>query len=189
MRTRHQQQDQMGRHTSSQPQALSQPQAAFRTRRRALVLGSLFTLAGCSALKPPKSTQVSAKITADLSINPAPNGIATPVVIRLYTLRSDTAFQQADFQSLFTADAATLGQDMLGKREFLMAPGKVEGYKDDVPLETAFLGVVVGFRNIDFADWRAIAPIQENALNAATVNITALSVAIPLVKVYYHNWF
>jgi type VI secretion system protein VasD len=177
-------QDQMGR----DPDARGQ-QAAFQSGRRALVLGSLFTLAGCSALKPPKSTQVSAKITADLSINPAPDGTATPVIIRLYTLKTDNAFQQADFSSLFNADAATLGQDMLGKREFLMAPGKVEGYKDDVPLDTAFLGVVVGFRNIDFADWRAIAPIQENALNAATVNITALSVAIPLVKVYYHNWF
>ncbi|MEP9367857.1 hypothetical protein [Xanthobacter sp. VNH20] len=67
-------QDQMGCDAEAGAQ-----QASFRTGRRALVLGSLFTLAGCSALKPPKSTQVSAKITTDLSINPAPDGTATPV--------------------------------------------------------------------------------------------------------------
>lgn len=150
--------------------------------RRALSVGGLLTLAGCGALPPPKPSTVKVTIIASPNINPTPSGQAAPIIIRIYTLKSDLVFMQSDFQSLFTNDAQTLGTDLIAKREFFMVPGTKQAYDDQMPKEAAFLGVIAAFRDIDTARWRALAPIEPRSANALNVEITRQAVVVPVVK-------
>lgn len=157
--------------------------------RRAVVLGGLVALGGCGGAPPPKVSPLRVQIIADPSINPNSNDSPSPTVVRIYELKSDTTFRQADFFALFDNDAQTLGADLISKREFELLPGAKESYERDAPIETDFVGVIAGFRDINAAQWRAIAPIKRERVNDLIVTVTALAVTVVVTKTSMIGWF
>ncbi|MGQ3675289.1 type VI secretion system lipoprotein TssJ [Xanthobacter sp. TB0139] len=153
--------------------------------RRALCLGAFLTLAGCSTVGE-KPSKVKATIKAGPDINPTPSGQAAPTMVRLYTLRNDTAFMQADFFSLTNQPAEVLGEELLDKREYMMVPGGKQAVELQMPPEAGFLGVTAGFREIDTARWRALVLIEPHSENMVDVSIagTELFVRSALYKTY-----
>lgn len=161
----------------------------LRPSRRTLVLGGMFVLAGCGGAPAPKVSPLRVQITADPSINPNADDTPSPTVLRIYELRSDTVFRQADFFALFDNDAQTLGADLISKREFELLPGQSQSYERDAPIETDFLGVIAGFRDINTAQWRAIVPVKRERVNDVVITVTALAVNAAVVKTSMIGWF
>jgi type VI secretion system protein VasD len=157
--------------------------------RRALVLGGLAVLGGCGGTPAPKVSPLRVQITADPSINPNADDDPSPTVVRIYELKSDTTFRQADFFALFDNDAQTLGADLISKREFELLPGAKQSYERDAPIETDFVGVIAGFRDINTAQWRAIAPVKRERVNDLIITVTALAVTITVAKTSRIGWF
>lgn len=137
----------------------------------------IVVLAACGTLQPDPTT-VSMTIAATGSINPNSAAVPSPVVLRIYQLKSDGAFQTAEFPELFYHDQETLGGELLGRKEFDLKPGVELIYEDRVSPETRYIGVVAGFRDIDRAAWRAIEATVPEGENVLVVNVDSLSVSL-----------
>lgn len=126
----------------------------------------------------PSPTRIDAKIEADQDINPDYDGRASPLVVRLYELKSSTAFNNAGFFALYDGDMAELGGDLQNREEMELQPGQAIEVKRDLKPDTRFIGIMAAYRDIDGATWRAVHPIEENETAELTIAIRRLDVSI-----------
>ena len=114
-------------------------------------------VAACGGGKTPPLMRGTIKV--DARANPDARGRPSPVVIRVYELKSLAAFNNADFFALFEKESETLGGDLVGREEFQLDPGETRPYQRQLQPDTKFIGVVAGFRDIEHARWRESAPV------------------------------
>lgn len=137
----------------------------------------LGALAGCaSAPKPPRPTLVKATLQASTAANPDLRERASPLVLRLYELKSAAAFDAADFLSLYDRDQATLGAEMLGREEFTLRPGGMQRWDKAVGPEVRFIGVIAAFRDIERARWKTLIALQPNLSNTVAIKVDEITV-------------
>ena len=144
------------------------------TASKALVLFCAMVLvAGCAAPPPPAPdpTIVNLQIRSAADINPNPDGRPSPVILRIYQLKTLTAFEDADFFSLFERDLEVLGQDLLRKDEVSLKPGDTQAITLEPKDEVRFIGVMASFRDIDQAQWKTIASISPNQTNVLYLDV------------------
>ena len=138
-------------------------------------------LTACSSLpwiSPP--TSIDALVVATFEINPDANGRPSPLVVRIYELKSLSAFNDADFFKLYDEEVATLGGDLLSREEFEFTPGEGREIIHNAHEQARFFAVVAAYRNIDQASWRASKALKLNSKNSLIVNIDKQSVTINL---------
>lgn len=132
----------------------------------------------CSTDKSSKTTPINFVIEADEFVNPNSHGKPSPVVVRIYELKSTASFTQAQFLELFDDDAKRLGADLVARREVELTPGEKVDFERDAPLETRNVGVIAGFRSGNAAQWRTTAEIKPDHDNQVSVKVTAQAVSI-----------
>lgn len=150
--------------------------------RRTFVLGSLMAIAGCGTMKSTPKTSAAMTIQATDTINPSSTGLSSPVLLRIFTLKTATAFLQHDFGAIFGGNAEALGDDLVGKREYLIQPGATIKYEESLPPDVTVIGIVAGFRSIDTAQWRAQLPVKTNGVNHISVKIDDINVTASLER-------
>lgn len=142
-----------------------------------LALGTAMLAAGCGgAPKPPPPTTVSGAIQASAQLNPSVNQRPSPLLLRVYELKSASVFGSADFMALYQGDQATLAADLLARDEFMLQPGENRPYKKTLAPETRFIGVIGAYRNLEKSTWRVVVPVQPN--KAQTLSIRAGDLAV-----------
>jgi len=165
--------------------------------RLLLVLTALIALAGCfSSPKPPPApivieapkpppppppppppTLIRASVIASADVNPDAQGRPSPIVVKVFELKSLAAFEGADFFSLFDKDSATLGPEMNARDEFTLTPGTQRTIERKAGSETRFLALVAAYRDLGRAAWRTSVPVSANDLNHVTFRLDAHRVA------------
>jgi len=135
-------------------------------------------MAGCSSDKSAKTTPVRIVIQADQLVNPNARGEASPVVVRIYELKTVSSFNQAQFFELFDNDAKILGPDLVAKREVELKPSEKVDFERQSPYETRYIGVVAGFRLGDGAQWRKTAEVVPDRNNSIVVKVSAQAISI-----------
>lgn len=133
-------------------------------------------VAGCAS--PPKPTEITGSVQASATVNPSVSRRPSPLLVRVYELKSTTAFNSADFVSLYQRDQAELGAEMISREEFTLNPGDSRTFVKTASAETRHLGVVAAYRDVDRARWRAVVPIvagqkQRVVISAEELTITA----------------
>ncbi|HEV2701600.1 MAG TPA: type VI secretion system lipoprotein TssJ [Steroidobacteraceae bacterium] len=122
-----------------------------------LVASLLAVLCGCaSAPKPPPPPKdVALHLTAAADLNPDAGGRPSPLVVRVYLLRQDTAFKAAEFFALYDHGKETLGADLVATQELEFKPGesRVVTFKGDAQVHT--VAVMAAYRDLRNAVWRA----------------------------------
>ncbi len=163
---------------------------------RALALGAMaVSLSGCAGeiagsvagklvekLFEPAPTRIEATIQATEDINPDNDGQASPLVIRLYELKSATAFNNAAFFALYDGDLAELGADLQNREEIELKPGQAVEIERELKPETRFIGIMAAYRDIDNATWRAVQPIEENETAELTIAVQRVNVSIAVTE-------
>ena len=152
-------------------------------RRSALTLAAVVMagiLAGCGS-SPPKPTRVEGSIAAATGLNPSINERPSPLLLRIYELRSATAFSQADFMALYQSDQATLAADLVVREEVMLQPGEMRPYNKQLSPETRFIGVVAVYRNVERATWRALVPVPPNKTHKLAVRADSLALTATLL--------
>ncbi|HEY2189090.1 MAG TPA: type VI secretion system lipoprotein TssJ [Caldimonas sp.] len=129
---------------------------------------------GCAG--PPKPASVTGTIQASPQINPSASGRPSPLLVRVYELKSAATFNAADFMSLYQRDQASLAADMLAKEEYVLSPGETKTFAKTLAPDTRFLGVVAAYRDLEHAKWRSVVPIQPNQPQKVTVTAGELAV-------------
>ena len=145
-----------------------------------VILLSLWLLNGCGGSLPfvggeeePKITKL--KFKAGEKVNPDPNGTPLPVVVRIHELSSRTLFDANDFFSLYEKPEEILGADLINKEEFEFTAGKSLTHDRELNSNTRFIGILVAYRDIDNARWRAVIkvnPKEDKTFLIALDNIT-----------------
>ncbi|HST75519.1 MAG TPA: type VI secretion system lipoprotein TssJ [Acetobacteraceae bacterium] len=142
---------------------------------RVLALVSTLALAACGS-SPPPPAMLDLTVQGSAEQNPSPSGTAEPVAVHLYQLASTAKFERADVFALVEREAATLGQDVLASEELVLSPSEKQSIKRELKKGTQSLGVVVLFRDIDHAKWRATAPVAASGPSKLALTIGRLSV-------------
>ena len=139
-------------------------QSYWRTgwRAAASLLSLTVALTGCAKPPapppPPKPTIFQVHLTVAPNANPDARGRSSPVVARLFELKSLASFENADFVSLFERDKESLGNDLVTKEELVLQPGESRKFTRELHAETRFVAVVAGYRDIERSRWRASLP-------------------------------
>ncbi|MES9924185.1 MAG: type VI secretion system lipoprotein TssJ [Candidatus Thiodiazotropha endolucinida] len=104
---------------------------------------------GCSSV-----SSVAVTMSAAQSVNPDINDRPSPIVARIYELKSLSVFNNADFFNLFEQDVALLGDEMLMRDELHFQPGEVKLFERELQPDTRYVGVIGAYRDIENATWR-----------------------------------
>ena len=145
----------------------------------ALAVAAGLALAGCASA--PKPTVVTATLQAATNVNPDVRKRASPIVIRVYELKSSAAFQAADFVSLYERDQATLAAEMGSREEFVLRPGEMKPWEKTVAPDTKFIGVMAAFRDIEHARWKTLVPVKTSLKNVVTIQASDIAVSATVV--------
>ncbi len=135
----------------------------------------LFLAMGCSTVNKfvPPSTDL--KINVSKNVNPDTSDRPSPVVMKIFDLSSITIFDTQDFFSLYETPEKLLGTDLLKKDELELQPNSVQEYKMSLNRNTRYVGVVVAYRNIDQARWRAVIEVDPTGYDDIDVNVEAIA--------------
>src|SRR5262245_28863402 len=145
-------------------------------RRAGCVLSLLLVtlIVGCGS----SSTLVKGSLKADAAANPDLRGRPSPVVVRVYELKSVAAFNSADFFSLFEKEGETLSGDLIGREEYLLSPAETRPYQRQLQAGTKFIGVVAAFRDLEGSRWREAVPVPTKRGASIAIGIEARAVAL-----------
>jgi type VI secretion system protein VasD len=117
-------------------------------------------------------------LTAAADVNPDRNGRASPLMVRIYELRSAGVFENSDFFTLLEQDRAVLGSDQIARWEYQLEPGESMNLDATFQMGSGFVGVVAAYRDIAHARWRAIEPVEPNSVNEMEVIFDRLEVTV-----------
>jgi type VI secretion system protein VasD len=151
------------------------------SRYRTLVLGwtfvGVFAAVSCGKAPPqpvppvftiaaPADARVKAPMTlaASADTNPDATGRPSPVVVRVYQLRTDAAFAGSDFFALFADEQKVLGPELISRDEFVLAPAERRSMDVTLSGEARYVGAIAAFRDIRNAEWRVLVPASPNGL-------------------------
>jgi type VI secretion system protein VasD len=121
------------------------------------------------AAPPDVKTKSAMTLAASADTNPDSNGRPSPVVIRVYQLKTDAAFKGAEFFALYDDDQKVLGPELITRDEFVLAPSEKKTIDVAVSKDTRFVGAVAAFRDIRNAQWRGLVAAPQRSSLHVTV--------------------
>ena len=150
--------------------------------RYVLVVSVLLVLAGCAAAPkpppPPKPTLIQATVSAASDVNPDSRGRPSPIVVRMFELKSLAAFEGADFFSLYERDRDTLGGEMLAREDFQLSPGDQRKFERQLQADTRYVAVIAAYRDLERAKWRGSMSVAANQTTPLLIRLDSRSVSI-----------
>lgn len=151
----------------------------FLSQKTLPCLAVAVLLCACAASPPPKKPSVArASITVAADVNPDARGRPSPVVIRLFELKSLGSFQNGDFFSLYERGKEVLGGDLVASEEMVLRPGEKKRFERPLQPDTRYLAAVAAFRDLDRALWRASLAIPANQTVPLTINLKTREISI-----------
>ncbi len=145
------------------------------------VFGLCLFLSGCGSDsdKPePPPTVIDAKIVVSSEVNPDVSGRPSPIVMRVFELKSVGNFIDADFYKLFNDYQGALGGDLLATEKFHLQPGDVKPYSHPVDPEARFIAVIAAYRNLNQAVWRDSVAIPAHEKTRIMILLEKLTASI-----------
>ena len=124
---------------------------------------------------------VTLNFQAIAGLNPGASGQAAPVRVRIYELKNTASFLRADYFSLADRAPATLGVDLIDQDEVLIQPGELQSVVRHLDPATRHVGLVVGYREIDRAQWRALLDIPPRQTREYQISLDVQAIRTDVV--------
>lgn len=147
------------------------------------LLLSATLLTGCFGKKPPAAPQpakLDLALVSAANLNPDSTGRPSPLVVRIYALRSIAEFEKADFFSLYEKDEQILAADLVKREELILKPGDTLTQPREFAPDVQFIAVLAAFRDVERSTWRASTPVPAGAQGALTIKADAKSVSVAI---------
>jgi type VI secretion system protein VasD len=151
-------------------------------RLAALSLSLCAAALAVACASAPKPAQISGNISASADVNPSVSKRPSPLLVRVYELKSATAFNSADFVSLFQRDQTELGADLLAREEIMLRPGESRPLAKTLAPDTRFVGVLAAFRDLERSKWRSVFPVQPGQHVQVQIRADELSISATVSK-------
>jgi type VI secretion system protein VasD len=112
----------------------------------------------------PQAVKVKATLTvaAAPDVNPNSAGRPSPVVVRIYQLRTDTLFRAADFGKLYSEDQTILGQDLVRRDDYTLMPLEQRTVEVELPDQARVVCALAAYQSISTAEWFACGNLPAN---------------------------
>src|SRR5262245_30235333 len=130
------------------------------------------------AAPPEAKTKAAMTLVANADTNPDGSGRPSPIVVRVYQLKTDGAFKGADFFALYDDDQKVLGAEMISRDEYVLAPAERKTIDVTVSNDTRFIGALAAFRDRN-AESRALLAAPRGGLN---VTLERARIVVSAVK-------
>ncbi|WP_334039915.1 type VI secretion system lipoprotein TssJ [Burkholderia ambifaria] len=124
-----------------------------------VTLACALALSACASSgepKPKEPIRLDMRVNARSDVNPDDRGRAAPIVVRIYELKNDGAFNAADFFTLQTRDKTALADDVVKRDELQLRPGEHQTLVRRPDAATTTIGVIAAYRDLPNAVWRAV---------------------------------
>ncbi len=122
-----------------------------------LLLAALLAMAtGCSS----PQVRINLSSTANLNLNDFDEPL--PVVVNIYQLSDNKAFEEASFADLWKKDLMTLGDSLLTKESLTTNPASQEQLVYERHAQARYVGVMAVFRKPEKEAWRAVKPVADS---------------------------
>ena len=153
------------------------------SKRLILVVCLTLALSACWGKKAkvkqaPEPARVVMEFQAGSDVNPNPEGRSSPLVLRVYELKSPSHFQKADFLALYEKDQDTLGKDLLRKEEITINPNEKRTLYFEPTDKTHAVGVFAALRQYDGGQWRVAADVEPNKFLLLHIWVSGTSIKI-----------
>lgn len=138
-----------------------------------LALGFMLSACGSKGKGPaqPTPTSVELFVAAGATLNPDPQGRASPVLLRVYALKGESSFAAADFFSLYGSDTQTLAADIAQREERIVQPGQTLRFSFEFDPAVQHVAALAAFRDIERSTWKGILPIELGVAQTITVDL------------------
>ena len=103
-------------------------------------------------------------VAAAADTNPDGSGRPSPIVVRVYQLKTDAAVKGADFFALYDDDQKVLGAELISRDEYVMNPSERKTIDVTVSRDTRFIGALAAFRDRN-AESRVLVPAPRGGFN------------------------
>jgi len=125
----------------------------------------IFILISCLLLAACSASTMQINLTSSKHLNLDTENNSLPVVVRVYVLTNDGAFLDASFRELWRDDKAVLGNTMLDREEYTLAPNSHLTIKVTHTNQAKYFAVVGLFRHPHGSEWRVIHPMSGQLLS------------------------
>jgi type VI secretion system protein VasD len=152
-------------------------------------LAILFLLASCTSVNTKVGglldldTDLQLKFIVDKSVNPDDNKVPSPVIIRMYELKSVKAFDNANFIDLYERDIDILGKTMITKQSLKpIQPSEDRMANFVLSKGTKYIGLYAEFLQYEDAKYKVIIPIAESNVVSSSARVQLTSNKILILK-------
>lgn len=126
--------------------------------------------------KTADANTVVLHFTAAAALNPGANGEPAPVRVRIFELKNTASFGRADYFALAERAQSTLGADLLDQDEVLLQPGQQLTVEHALNVATRQIGLVVSYREIDQAQWRAVLNVAARSTSEFRIGLDSRAI-------------
>lgn len=131
-----------------------------------IVLPCLLLLPGCAATEHAAAVPYSITFDVASDANPDLNRKPAPIVLKIFQLKTASAFEGADFFSLQGKPDEALGGGLLGIDRVILRPGESRTLRYPGNVEARAVGVVAEYRSLEQNRWKVtVALPQPKQLN------------------------
>ncbi|TQV85870.1 type VI secretion system lipoprotein TssJ [Aliikangiella coralliicola] len=117
-------------------------------------------------------TDLQLTFTVNADVNPDDNKTPSPLIIRMYELKSPTQFKNANFIDIYERDAEILGGDMLTKQSLKpVQPGENRKESFVLSKETKYVGLFAEFLKYKDAKYKLIIPVAQTNVVSSSAKI------------------
>lgn len=121
-------------------------------------------------------TDLKIDFIVDSDVNQDEMGIASPLFVRMYQLKSDKMMKKADFIDIYEKDKETLGADLVGEVRKLkrFTPGEQRSEQFVLDKKTTYVALYAEFVDYKESKFKLIFPVVANNVfrNQITVRIS-----------------
>jgi len=121
----------------------------------ALAAALLAACASSGEPTPKEATRLELTLNAATAVNPDGQKRPAPIAVRLYELKTDGAFNAADFFTLQDKDKSVLADDLIKRDQYLLRPGEHVALKRPLDPAATTLGILAAYRDLPNSVWRA----------------------------------
>lgn len=127
----------------------------------ALACVALLNACASDPKAPKQPVRLDLVVAAAGDVNPNDRKQASPIVVRVYELRSEVIFGDADFFTLQHKDKDLLADDLVARDQFMLRPGETRRIRREAGDEAKALGVIAEYRDLPGSVWRAAYRLSE----------------------------
>jgi type VI secretion system protein VasD len=149
----------------------------------------LLTLASCTSVNTKVGglldldTDLKLSFIVEKNVNPDDNKVSSPVIVRMYELKSTKAFENANFIDLYERDSEILGKTMITEQALKpIQPSEDSTAKFVLSKGTKYIGLYAEFLQYEDAKYKVIIPVAETNVVTSTAKVQLIDNKMVLLK-------